>query len=190
MPIEDVFTITGRGTRRDRSYRAAAIVKVGETIEIVGHRPRRTSSTTVHRRRECSASCSTKGRAGDNVGVLLRGTKREDVAARSGRVASPGSITPHTQFEANRLTVPVEGRRRPAHAVLQQLPPAVSTSAPRTSPGVVDLPEGTEMVMPGDNTEMTVQLIQPIAMEEAFDSPSPRGLDATVGRQAEFHQRS
>jgi elongation factor Tu len=162
MPIEDVFTITGRGTvvtgRIERG-----IVKVGETIEIVGIADK-TSSTTVTGV-EMFRKLLDEGRAGDNVGVLLRGTKREDVQ-RGQVVCKPGSITPHTQFEANVYVLSKDEGGRHTPFFNNYRPQFYFRTTDVT--GVVDLPEGTEMVMPGDNTEMTVQLIQPIAMEEGL----------------------
>src|SRR5664279_5098295 len=162
MPIEDVFTITGRGTvvtgRIERG-----IVKVGETIEIVGI-AEKTSSTTVTGV-EMFRKLLDEGRAGDNVGVLLRGTKREDVQ-RGQVVCKPGSITPHTQFEANVYILSKDEGGRHTPFFNNYRPQFYFRTTDVT--GVVDLPEGTEMVMPGDNTEMTVQLIQPIAMEEGL----------------------
>ena len=162
MPIEDVFTITGRGTvvtgRIERG-----IVKVGETIEIVGI-AEKTSSTTVTGV-EMFRKLLDEGRAGDNVGVLLRGTKREEVQ-RGQVVCKPGSITPHTQFEANVYILSKDEGGRHTPFFNNYRPQFYFRTTDVT--GVVTLPEGTEMVMPGDNTEMTVQLIQPIAMEEGL----------------------
>jgi len=162
MPIEDVFTITGRGTvvtgRIERG-----IVKVGETIEIVGI-AEKTSSTTVTGV-EMFRKLLDEGRAGDNVGVLLRGTKREEVQ-RGQVLGKPGSITPHTQFEANVYVLSKDEGGRHTPFFNNYRPQFYFRTTDVT--GVVDLPEGTEMVMPGDNTEMTVQLIQPIAMEEGL----------------------
>ena len=162
MPIEDVFTITGRGTvvtgRIERG-----IVKVGETIEIVGI-AEKTSSTTVTGV-EMFRKLLDEGRAGDNVGVLLRGTKREDVQ-RGQVVCKPGSITPHTHFEANVYVLSKDEGGRHTPFFNNYRPQFYFRTTDVT--GVVDLPEGTEMVMPGDNTEMTVSLIQPIAMEEGL----------------------
>jgi elongation factor Tu len=162
MPIEDVFTITGRGTvvtgRIERG-----IVKVGETIEIVGI-AEKTASTTVTGV-EMFRKLLDEGRAGDNVGVLLRGTKREDVQ-RGQVVCKPGSITPHTLFEANVYVLSKDEGGRHTPFFNNYRPQFYFRTTDVT--GVVDLPEGTEMVMPGDNTEMTVQLIQPIAMEEGL----------------------
>jgi elongation factor Tu len=162
MPIEDVFTITGRGTvvtgRVERG-----IVKVGETIEIVGIQEK-TQSTTVTGV-EMFRKLLDEGRAGDNVGVLLRGTKREDVQ-RGQVVCKPGSITPHTEFEAQVYILSKDegGRHTP---FFQNYRPQFYFRTTDVT-GVVELPEGTEMVMPGDNTEMKVQLIQPIAMEDGL----------------------
>jgi elongation factor Tu len=162
MPIEDVFTITGRGTvvtgRIERG-----VVKVGETIEIIGI-AEKTSSTTVTGV-EMFRKLLDEGRAGDNVGVLLRGTKREDVQ-RGQVLGKPGSITPHTQFEANVYVLSKDEGGRHTPFFNNYRPQFYFRTTDVT--GVVDLPEGTEMVMPGDNTEMTVQLIQPIAMEEGL----------------------
>jgi len=162
MPIEDVFTITGRGTvvtgRIERG-----IVKVGETIEIVGI-AEKTSSTTVTGV-EMFRKLLDEGRAGDNVGVLLRGTKREDVQ-RGQVVCKPGSITPHTQFEANVYVLSKDEGGRHTPFFNNYRPQFFFRTTDVT--GVVQLPEGTEMVMPGDTTEMTVSLIQPIAIEEGL----------------------
>jgi elongation factor Tu len=162
MPIEDVFTITGRGTvvtgRVERG-----IVKVGETIEIVGIHPK-TQSTTVTGV-EMFRKLLDEGRAGDNVGVLLRGTKREEVE-RGQVVCKPGSITPHTGFEANVYVLSKDEGGRHTPFFNNYRPQFYFRTTDVT--GVVTLPEGTEMVMPGDNTEMTVELIQPIAMEEGL----------------------
>ncbi len=162
MPIEDVFTITGRGTvvtgRVERG-----IVKVGETIEIVGIQER-TQSTTVTGV-EMFRKLLDEGRAGDNVGVLLRGTKREDVQ-RGQVVCKPGSITPHTEFEAQVYILSKDEGGRHTPFFNNYRPQFYFRTTDVT--GVVDLPEGTEMVMPGDNTEMKVTLIQPIAMEEGL----------------------
>jgi hypothetical protein len=119
MAIEDVFSIEGRGTVATGRIERG-MVKVGDEVEIVGLRATRKTSSPASK---CSARRSTEGQAGDNVGCLLRGVKREDIE-RGQVLAKPGSITPHTKFEAE-VYVPVEGRRRPSHAVLQRLPPAV-----------------------------------------------------------------
>ncbi|WP_154792915.1 elongation factor Tu [Occultella kanbiaonis] len=161
MPIEDVFTITGRGTvvtgRVERGQ-----LKVNEEVEIVGIRaPQKTIVTGIEMFRKLLDTAD----AGENVGLLLRGTKREDVE-RGQVVAKPGSITPHTDFEAQVYILAKDegGRHNPFYANYR--PQFYFRTTDVT--GVITLPEGTEMVMPGDNTEMTVALIQPIAMEEGL----------------------
>jgi elongation factor Tu len=161
MPIEDVFTITGRGTvvtgRVERG-----IVKVNEDVEIVGiHNTTKTVCTGV----EMFRKLLDEGRAGDNIGALLRGTKKEDVE-RGQVLAKPGSITPHTQFDAQVYVLTKEegGRHTPFFGNYR--PQFYFRTTDIT--GTINLPEGTEMVMPGDNTEMTVELINPIAMEEGL----------------------
>ena len=161
MPIEDVFSISGRGTvvtgRVERG-----IVKVGEEVEIVGIRP--TVKTTVTGV-EMFRKLLDQGQAGDNIGALLRGTKREDVE-RGQVLAAPGSITPHTKFtaEAYILTKEEGGRHTPFFTNYR--PQFYFRTTDVT--GMVHLPEGTEMVMPGDNVSMTVNLIAPIAMDEGL----------------------
>ncbi|MEI7932032.1 MAG: elongation factor Tu [Alphaproteobacteria bacterium] len=159
MPVEDVFSISGRGTvvtgRIERG-----IVKVGEEVEIVGIRPvQKTVCTGV----EMFRKLLDQGQAGDNVGVLLRGTKREDVE-RGQVLCKPGSITPHTKFlaEAYILTKEEGGRHTPFFTNYR--PQFYFRTTDVT--GIIHLKEGVEMVMPGDNTELTVELITPIAMEE------------------------
>ena len=161
MPIEDVFTITGRGTvvtgRVERGQ-----LNVNEEVEIVGIRPTvKTTVTGIEMFRKLLDSAQ----AGDNTGLLLRGTKREDVE-RGQVVVKPGSITPHTEFEANVYILSKDegGRHNPFYANYR--PQFYFRTTDVT--GVITLPEGTEMVMPGDTTEITVQLIQPIAMEEGL----------------------
>jgi elongation factor Tu len=161
MPIEDVFSISGRGTvvtgRVERG-----IVKVGEEVEIVGLRATvKTTVTGVEMFRKLLDS----GEAGDNIGALLRGTKREDVE-RGQVLAAPGSITPHTKFmaEAYILTKEEGGRHTPFFTNYR--PQFYFRTTDVT--GVVTLPEGTEMVMPGDNVRMEVALIAPIAMDEGL----------------------
>ena len=160
MPIEDVFTITGRGTvvtgRCERG-----ILKPNEEVEIVGIKPK--SMKTVVTGIEMFRKLLDEARAGENVGLLLRGIKREDVE-RGMVVVKPGSNTPHTEFEATVYILSKEegGRHTP---FFQNYRPQFYFRTTDVT-GVVTLPEGTEMVMPGDNTSMTVQLIQPIAMEE------------------------
>ena len=161
MPIEDVFSISGRGTvvtgRVERG-----IVKVGEEIEIVGLKPTvKTTCTGV----EMFRKLLDQGEAGDNIGALLRGTKREDVE-RGQVLAKPGSITPHTEFtaEAYILTKEEGGRHTPFFTNYR--PQFYFRTTDVT--GVVELPEGTEMVMPGDDISMKVTLIAPIAMDEGL----------------------
>jgi elongation factor Tu len=163
MPVEDVFTITGRGTvvtgRIERG-----VLKVNEEVEIVGIHtgpPAKTTVTGV----EMFRKLLDEGRAGENVGLLLRGTKREDVE-RGQVIAKPGSITPHTNFDANVYILSKDegGRHTPFYDNYR--PQFYFRTTDVT--GVVKLPEGTEMVMPGDNTEMSVELIQSIAMEEGL----------------------
>jgi elongation factor Tu len=161
MPIEDVFSISGRGTvvtgRIERG-----IVKVGDEVEIVGIKD--TTKTTVTGV-EMFRKLLDQGQAGDNVGVLLRGTKRDDVE-RGQVLAKPGSITPHTKFEAEVyiLTKEEGGRHTPFFKGYR--PQFYFRTTDVT--GMCELPEGTEMVMPGDNVQMTVELIAPIAMEEGL----------------------
>jgi len=159
MPVEDVFTISGRGTvvtgRVERG-----VVKVGEEVEIVGLREtQKTVATGV----EMFRKTLDQGQAGDNVGLLLRGTKREDVE-RGQVVAKPGSITPHTKFEAECyiLTKEEGGRHTPFFAGYR--PQFYFRTTDVT--GVASLPEGVEMVMPGDNVRLRVELIHPIALEQ------------------------
>jgi elongation factor Tu len=161
MPIEDVFTITGRGTvvtgRVERG-----IIKVNEEIEIVGIKD---TTKTVCTGVEMFRKLLDEGRAGDNIGALLRGTKKEEVE-RGQVLAKPGSITPHSNFEGQVyiLTKDEGGRHTPFFGNYR--PQFFFRTTDIT--GAIQLPEGTEMVMPGDNTEMTVELIAPIAMEEGL----------------------
>ncbi len=161
MPIEDVFSISGRGTvvtgRVERG-----IVKVGEEVEIVGLRP---TTKTVVTGVEMFRKLLDQGEAGDNIGALLRGTKREEVE-RGQVLAHPGSITPHTKFqcEAYILTKEEGGRHTPFFSNYR--PQFYFRTTDVT--GMVHLPEGTEMVMPGDNISMQVELIAPIAMDEGL----------------------
>ncbi|WP_066517728.1 elongation factor Tu [Curtobacterium ammoniigenes] len=161
MPIEDVFTITGRGTVVTGRVERGTL-KVNEEVEIVGIRPtQKTTVTGIEMFRKLLDSAV----AGDNTGLLLRGTKREEVE-RGQVVVKPGSVTPHTQFTANAyiLTKEEGGRHNPFFANYR--PQFYFRTTDVT--GVISLPEGTEMVMPGDTTSMTVELIQPIAMEEGL----------------------
>jgi len=162
MPIEDVFTITGRGTvvtgKVDRG-----VLKVNETVEIVGIKEKATTTTVTGI--EMFRKLLDEAQAGENVGLLLRGIKREDVE-RGQVVVKPGSITPHTEFEATVYILSKDegGRHTPFYDNYR--PQFYFRTTDVT--GVVHLPEGTEMVMPGDNTEMRVEMIQPIAMEEGL----------------------
>ncbi len=162
MPIEDVFTITGRGTVVTGRVERGTL-KVNETVEIVGIREK-TQSTTVTGV-EMFRKLLDEARAGENVGLLLRGTKREDVE-RGMVVIKPGSTTPHTEFEAQVYILSKDEGGRHTPFFNNYRPQFYFRTTDVT--GVVDLPEGTEMVMPGDNTEMKVTLIQPIAMEEGL----------------------
>ena len=188
MPVEDVFSISGRGTvvtgRIERG-----IVKVGDEIEIVGIRPTmKTTCTGV----EMFRKLLDQGQAGDNVGVLLRGTKREEVE-RGQVLAKPGSITPHTDFTAEVYVLSKEEGGRHTPFFNGYRPQFYFRTTDVT--GSIQLPAGTEMVMPGDNIQMTVALIAPIAMEEGLRFADPRGRphrrrrrrrqDHQVGRIAE-----
>ncbi len=159
MPVGDVFTISGRGTvvtgRVDRG-----IVKTGDEVEIVGIRP---TFKTVCTGVEMFRKTLDEGRAGDDIGVLLRGTKREDVE-RGQVVAKPGSITPHTKFKAQVYVLTKEEGGRHTPFFNGYRPQFYFRTTDVT--GVATLPEGVEMVMPGDNVEMVAELITPIAMEE------------------------
>jgi len=174
MPVEDVFTITGRGTvvtgRIERG-----VLKVNEEVEIVGIREKSQKTTVTGI--EMFRKLLDEGQAGENVGLLLRGLKREDVE-RGQVVCKPGSITPHTNFEANVYILSKDegGRHTPFYGNYR--PQFYFRTTDVT--GVVTLPEGTEMVMPGDNTEMSVELIQPIAMEEGLEFAIREG-GRTVG---------
>jgi elongation factor Tu len=161
MPIEDVFSISGRGTvvtgRVERG-----VVKVGEEVEIVGIRP---TVKTVCTGVEMFRKLLDQGEAGDNIGVLLRGTKRDDVE-RGQVLAKPGSITPHTKFKAEAYILTKEEGGRHTPFFTNYRPQFYFRTTDVT--GVIALPEGTEMVMPGDNATMTVELIAPIAMDEGL----------------------
>ena len=161
MPIEDVFSISGRGTvvtgRVERG-----VVKVGEEIEIVGIKATETTTCTGV---EMFRKLLDEGRAGENVGVLLRGTKREEVE-RGQVLAAPGTITPHTKFEAEVYILSKDegGRHTPFFSYYR--PQFYFRTTDVT--GAVSLPDGVEMVMPGDNIKMVVELIAPIAMDEGL----------------------
>ena len=161
MPIEDVFSISGRGTvvtgRIERG-----VIKVGEEVEIVGIRP--TSKTTVTGV-EMFRKLLDQGEAGDNIGALLRGTKREDVE-RGQVLAKPGTITPHTKFKAESYILTKEEGGRHTPFFTNYRPQFYFRTTDVT--GIVHLPEGVEMVMPGDNVSMDVELIAPIAMDEGL----------------------
>jgi elongation factor Tu len=161
LPIEDVFSISGRGTvvtgRVERG-----VVKVGEEVEIVGiHATTKTVCTGV----EMFRKLLDEGRAGDNVGVLLRGTKRDDVE-RGQVLAHPGTITPHTKFEAEVYILSKDEGGRHTPFFKGYRPQFYFRTTDVT--GACELPEGVEMVMPGDNVQMQVALIAPIAMEEGL----------------------
>ncbi|HET6810767.1 MAG TPA: elongation factor Tu [Acidimicrobiales bacterium] len=161
MPIEDVFSITGRGTVVTGKIEQG-ILKVGDTVEIVGLR---TTQSTVCTGVEMFRKLLDEGQAGDNVGALLRGTKKEEVE-RGQVLCKPGSITPHTNFEANVYVLTKEegGRHKP---FFNNYRPQFYFRTTDVTGSIV-LPEGTEMVMPGDNTTMTVELQKPIAMDEGL----------------------
>ena len=159
MPIEDVFTITGRGTVVTGKVEQG-VVKVGEEVEMVGIRP---TTKTVCTGVEMFRKLLDQGQAGDNIGVLLRGTKKEDVE-RGQVLCKPGSITPHTNFEAQVYVLTKEEGGRHTPFFNNYRPQFYFRTTDVT--GHVVLPDGTEMVMPGDNTTMTVELITPIAMEK------------------------
>jgi elongation factor Tu len=161
MPVEDVFSISGRGTvvtgRVERG-----VIKVGEEIEIVGLRP---TQKTVCTGVEMFRKLLDQGQAGDNVGILLRGTKREEVE-RGQVLAKPGSITPHTKFTAEIYVLSKDEGGRHTPFFNGYRPQFYFRTTDVT--GSIELPKGTEMVMPGDNISITVALIQPIAMEEGL----------------------
>jgi elongation factor Tu len=162
MPVEDVFTITGRGTVATGRVEQG-VVKTGEEVEIVGiHRD---TAKTVVTGVEMFRKLLDQGQAGDNVGCLLRGVKREDVE-RGQVLSKPGSITPHTKFEAQVYVLSKEEGGRHTPFFKGYRPQFYFRTTDVT--GVVELKEGVEMVMPGDNAEMTVELIQPIAMDEGL----------------------
>jgi elongation factor Tu len=162
MPVEDVFTITGRGTVATGRVEQG-VVKTGEEVEIVGihQKVEKTVVTGV----EMFRKLLDQGQAGDNVGCLLRGVKREDIE-RGQVLSKPGSITPHTQFEAQVYVLSKDEGGRHTPFFKGYRPQFYFRTTDVT--GVVELKEGVEMVMPGDNAEMTVELIQPIAMDEGL----------------------
>jgi len=162
MPVEDVFSITGRGTVATGRIEQG-IVKTGDTVEIVGIHDQ--TSSTVVTGVEMFRKILDEGRAGDNVGCLLRGTKREEIE-RGQVLCKPGSITPHTKFKAEVYCLKKEegGRHTPFFSGYR--PQFYFRTTDVT--GVANLPEGTEMVMPGDNVQMSIELIQPIAIDQGL----------------------
>jgi elongation factor Tu len=158
MPVEDVFSISGRGTVATGRVERG-MVKVGDTVEIVGIRP---TSSTVVTGVEMFRKLLDEGRAGDNIGVLLRGVKREEIE-RGQVLAKPGSITPHTHFKGQVYVLTKEEGGRHTPFFNNYRPQFYFRTTDVT--GVITLPEGTEMVMPGDNVEIAVELITPIALE-------------------------
>ena len=163
MPVEDIFTITGRGTVATGRIERG-IIKVGEGIEIVGIRDTQTTTVTGV---EMFRKLLDEGQAGDNAGILLGGVKRDEVE-RGQVLAKPKSITPHKLMCSAYI---LKGRGRSPQALLQRVPPAFYFRTTDVT-GSIKLPEGTEMVMPGDNIEMDVELITPVAMEKELASPS------------------
>jgi elongation factor Tu len=161
MPVEDVFSITGRGTVATGRIEQG-IIKTGETVEIVGIKA---TTTTVVTGVEMFKKILDEGRAGDNVGCLLRGTKREDIE-RGQVLCKPGSITPHTKFKAEVYVLKKEEGGRHTPFFTGYRPQFYFRTTDVT--GVANLPEGTEMVMPGDNVQMEIELIQPIAMDQGL----------------------
>jgi elongation factor Tu len=161
MPVEDIFSIQGRGTVATGRVETG-VVKVGEEIEIVGIRPTTTTTVTGV---EMFRKLLDQGEAGDNVGILLRGTKREDIE-RGQVLAHKGTVTPHTKFEAEVYVLSKDegGRHTP---FFQGYRPQFYFRTTDVT-GACELPAGTEMVMPGDNVQMTVELIAPIAMNEGL----------------------
>ena len=162
MPVEDVFTITGRGTVVTGRIERGS-VNVNEEVEIVGIRPGSTKTTVTGI--EMFRKLLDSGQAGDNVGLLVRGIKREDVE-RGQVIIKPGTTTPHTEFEGNAYILSKDEGGRHTPFFNNYRPQFYFRTTDVT--GVVTLPEGTEMVMPGDNTEMSVELIQPVAMDEGL----------------------
>jgi elongation factor Tu len=162
MPVEDVFSITGRGTVATGRIEQG-IIKSGETVEIVGIHEQ--TASTVVTGVEMFRKILDQGQAGDNVGCLLRGTKREEIE-RGQVLCKPGSITPHTKFKAEVYCLKKEEGGRHTPFFNGYRPQFYFRTTDVT--GVANLPEGTEMVMPGDNVQMTIELIQPIAMDQGL----------------------
>jgi len=161
MPVEDVFSITGRGTVATGRIESG-IIKIGDTVEIVGIKD---TTTTVVTGVEMFKKNLDQGQAGDNAGCLLRGTKREDIE-RGQVLCKPGSITPHTKFKAEVYILKKEEGGRHTPFFTGYRPQFYFRTTDVT--GVANLPEGTEMVMPGDNVTMEIELIQPIAMDQGL----------------------
>ena len=161
MPVEDVFSITGRGTVATGRVEQG-VIKTGETVEIVGIKA---TTSTVVTGVEMFKKILDEGRAGDNVGCLLRGTKREEIE-RGQVLCKPGSITPHTKFKAEVYVLKKEEGGRHTPFFTGYRPQFYFRTTDVT--GVANLPEGTEMVMPGDNVQMEIELIQPIAMDQGL----------------------
>ncbi len=161
MPVEDVFSITGRGTVATGRIESG-VIKVGETVEVVGIRP---TTNTVVTGVEMFKKNLDQGQAGDNAGCLLRGTKRDDIE-RGQVLCKPGSITPHTKFKAEVYVLKKEEGGRHTPFFTGYRPQFYFRTTDVT--GVANLPEGTEMVMPGDNVQMSIELIQPIAMDQGL----------------------
>jgi elongation factor Tu len=161
LPVEDVFSITGRGTVATGRIEQG-MIKTGETVEIVGIKP---TESTVVTGVEMFKKILDEGQAGDNVGCLLRGTKREDIE-RGQVLCKPGSITPHTKFKSEVYVLKKEEGGRHTPFFTGYRPQFYFRTTDVT--GVANLPEGTEMVMPGDNVQMEIELIQPIAMDQGL----------------------
>ncbi|MGC9220521.1 MAG: elongation factor Tu [Solirubrobacteraceae bacterium] len=161
MPVEDVFSITGRGTVATGRVERG-VIKTGDTVEIVGIKP---TASTVVTGVEMFKKILDQGQAGDNVGCLLRGTKREDIE-RGQVLCKPGTITPHTKFKAEVYVLKKEEGGRHTPFFTGYRPQFYFRTTDVT--GVANLPEGTEMVMPGDNVTMEIELIQPIAMDQGL----------------------
>jgi elongation factor Tu len=162
MPVEDVFSITGRGTVATGRIEQG-VINTGDTVEIVGIHTE--TSSTVVTGVEMFRKILDQGQAGDNVGCLLRGTKREDIE-RGQVLCKPGSITPHTKFKAEVYVLKKEEGGRHTPFFTGYRPQFYFRTTDVT--GVANLPEGTEMVMPGDNVQMSIELIQPIAMDQGL----------------------
>src|SRR5919205_882416 len=176
MPVEDVFSITGRGTVATGRIEQG-VVNTGDTVQIVGIHPE--TSSTVVTGVEMFRKILDQGQAGDNVGCLLRGIKREEIE-RGQVLCKPGSITPHTQFKAEVYVLKKEEGGRHTPFFNGYRPQFYFRTTDVT--GVANLPEGTEMVMPGDNVQMDVELIQPIAMDARLRFAIREGRRAVAGR--------